>query len=581
MATLATETFPGTAGAAWPTKWTTGAASGGAVTQDGAGYGALTSTASAYGYGDFAYLTAVNTRDQDITFDALFPVMAEQYLVVELRASTPTTSGAPSNCYYMQIRADGGAGATLDVGKIVGGTQTHFVAFTIGPAVTAGTAIRFRFQAIGNTIGVKWWTPGAAEPATWNYTTTDTALSAATGTVALQMVAGAAATARTGKVATITVTDGTATVVYPTGTPMQFWKAAAAAKNATALFIGTSMTEGQGASAKAKRWLDLIQAPVRANAAVAGGGVGYLPALYWVYAPDSVWTPYSAQTGTHATDFGAYSPGRRADTMSAGATTTYTVTGTSADLWWIAGYGSFTYKVDGGAAVTANTAGTAGQLTKTPITLGAAGTHTVLITATTAVHFAGIMVYNGDATSGIRFVDAAKTGSEINDFAGMGQVWAAFAPDLAVIELGVNEFNRNNATAAQVKARLQSLISDIRGAVGKSLSIAVVVIGGTPPTPAGQTEDWATYKAAIRAVATDDPSVQVISWESLGNAPGPNFTSDLHYTDTGQQAVADLMVPALAVANLDKLRLGTGTVGLRVGANAATKAYIGATQVWP
>jgi alkaline phosphatase D len=37
----------------------------------------------------------------------------------------------------------------------------------------------------------------------------------------------------------------------------------------------------------------------------------------------------------------------------------------------------------------------------------------------------------------------------------------------------------------------------------------------------------------------------------------------------------------LSAPTLDKLRLGAGTVGLRVGANTPAKAYLGATQVWP
>jgi hypothetical protein len=207
--TLATETFPGASGAAWSAQWTTGVANGAVVNQDGAGHGTLTSSAVAYGFANFAYLSGITAvRDLDITFDAVFPVIAEQYLIVELRTTQPTTSGGASDSYYIQIDPSRAAGTSIDVGKTVGGVNTDLTVFSFGPAWTANVTQRVRFQVVGDTIQVKWWTPGGTEPSTWGGSLTDTSLTAATGKVAFQIITGAVATARTARVSNITVTDG-------------------------------------------------------------------------------------------------------------------------------------------------------------------------------------------------------------------------------------------------------------------------------------------------------------------------------------------------------------------------------------
>jgi hypothetical protein len=209
---LASEYFPGASGAAWPAQWTTGTASGAVVNQDGAGRGTLTSSAVAYGFANFAYLSGIAAwRDLDVAFDATFPSTAESYLVVELRGAQPTTGGAPSNCYYLQIDPNGVSGATVDLGKTVAGVNTDLTGFTAGPAFTANTAVRFRFQAVANTVQVKWWTPGGTEPTTWGLTVTDSSLSAATGRVAFQNITGAGATAQTARVSNILVSTGQTT----------------------------------------------------------------------------------------------------------------------------------------------------------------------------------------------------------------------------------------------------------------------------------------------------------------------------------------------------------------------------------
>lgn len=212
MVTLATETWPSvTAGSAWPAQWTT-AVSGGSVTQDGAGRGVLTTAAAANTYGDNAYLNGITaTRDLDLTLDVRFASIALGYFVLGLRsnnAASATTS--PTSMYYMQINPNAAAGASMEFGKFVAGTQTRVAQFTFGPAWVANTSQMVRFQAIGNTIQIKWWAPASAEPATWGYTVTDTSLSAATGSVWMAMFSGSTATARSVSLDNLVLTNGAA-----------------------------------------------------------------------------------------------------------------------------------------------------------------------------------------------------------------------------------------------------------------------------------------------------------------------------------------------------------------------------------
>lgn len=603
MAILATETFPGSSGAAWPGQWTTGVASTGVVNQDGSGHGVLSSgSASSFYYGDFAYLSGITaSRDVDVTLDVTFPAATEGYFVIQLRCASPTATGGASNSYYIQMDPSRASGVSMDVGKVVSGAQTHLANFTVGPAWSAGTAQRIRFQAIANTVQVKWWAPGSAEPGSWNYTTTDTSLSAATGSVAFQMVNGAAGTSRTVQLSNVTVTNGTASatgtaslsgagtlaasgasagtgsasfsgsgtlaasatalsgsasfsgsgslVASATLGAMQAWQNALAARNtapATALFVGVSLTEGQGSSTKAGRWVDRVLTQLRAAYPTSGvtGGVGYLPAWYAVYGPNSTWQPYTSRTGTHANDTGAYGPGRRTDTMSAGATLTYTITGDIADLCWIGGTGSFTYSVDGGAATTVSTSATAGSMNITRATLGTAASHTLTITAVSTVHFAGVMVYNGDAFSGIRFIESGHVGFLSSDFANMSNTWLVTNPDLVVINLGANDPG-SGISAATMQANIRALITDIRSAVSKPLSVALLVY------------DWAaqpTYRAAYDAIVAADPTVALIDLHSSVTS----LTSDGHPDDTGQVQVAAGVTPALGLNTVVTAALSGG-----------------------
>jgi hypothetical protein len=356
--------------------------------------------------------------------------------------------------------------------------------------------------------------------------------------------------------------------------PMAAWRAAVSARfttPATALFIGDSLSEGQGASSKANRWMDVLQNHWRTDFPTPGvtGGAGYLPGWYNVFAPDSTWTHVNASrsgtitdaelnqdgTGTPIPLTNDHTLGQRTEIMSAGATLTYTVTGTSMDIWWVQGFGSFTYKIDAGSAVTVNTAGgTTGRAGRTTgINLGG-GSHTVIITATTTVHFGGLYIYNGDEDAGVRVYDATHVGYDTGVFLNNGDVWTLVQPDFVQIALSANDYIYTRYTSAQVKANLKQLIADLRAAITtKPFSVAVTIFDGAFSSGSNP-ESWTAYKNAVTAVTTEDPSVQLINWGTIG----PAASDGAHPNNTGQANIEAVERSALALPAAS----GSGTVSL-------------------
>lgn len=213
MATLATESWTGANGAAWPAQWTTGAANTGVADIQG-NQGRITSANVAYTPGAKAYLSGITaTRDLDVVVDISFTApSSEQYCYVMLRSADATAGNTPASGYVFQIQphADG-----VNIGKQVGGVETDLNATDATTSGwTANVAKRFRFQAIGNTLRFREWAPGGTEPATWAATITDSSLSAATGKVYLQLGSGGDGVSRAVLFDNLTVTDGAA----PAGT---------------------------------------------------------------------------------------------------------------------------------------------------------------------------------------------------------------------------------------------------------------------------------------------------------------------------------------------------------------------------
>lgn len=283
------------------------------------------------------------------------------------------------------------------------------------------------------------------------------------------------------------------------------------------LAIGDGITEGQGASTRANRWIDQTLATIRASKS-ATGGQGFVSAAYGVTGSDSPWASTQVTYGGAATTGttagvgyrhvqlamggaadpypGSFAPGETSPASSAGGgggtpgSVAFTVTGTSADLWYVSEStsGTFTYKVDAGSTVTVSTAGAHDLRTVNGINLGAVGSHTVTVTVTAGtVYIAGLMVYSGDAASGIQLYDAARNGITSSGYATdlpmVTDLASTVAPHLVSIELGSTDAAATVPPVTTV-ANIAALIAMLR-ALPRVPAIVLVIPHHPVPTGSG------------------------------------------------------------------------------------------------
>ena len=181
----ASDEFGRTLAAGWGTAdqggaWTVAGTTGNFAVGGGTG----TIRLGAAGAGPSAWLNAVARADVDTTVDVKLDKAATgggtYFSLAERRNGT--------NDYRLKVRAIAGGAVSAQLTKVVGGSET-----AVGNAVTvagmtigAGDTLRLRFQVSGTgtaTLSGKVWKVGAAEPAAWQVTGTDstTALQTAGG----------------------------------------------------------------------------------------------------------------------------------------------------------------------------------------------------------------------------------------------------------------------------------------------------------------------------------------------------------------------------------------------------------------
>lgn len=310
------------------------------------------------------------------------------------------------------------------------------------------------------------------------------------------------------------------------------------------MFLGDSITEGNGTTSYRNRWQDKLADAYRHRFFVSGSpgvaGPTYVPVFFAspLIAASNPWT--IANAPVTAANFGIGA--RYARLTAANQTCTITVYGTSMVLLWAPGsvgvHGSYT--VDGGSATTFladTTVGTADGQTTT-ITLGAyPATHTVVVAWSSGgtFNFEGAVVHNGTESAGLRFWDWAHSGFATDTFAngnGAASLTAIvpyIKPHLVVINMGANDWN-TNVSVATFQANLTSIISNIRSAMtGASLALPSIVLTVGYPSAGSGTTPWAQYQAAIKAIATADPTIAL--WDLSLHLPGTPDSWGLLYSD--------------------------------------------------
>lgn len=161
-----------------------------------------------YAHGGSQTHSAVNTAKQ-----AVLPLSVKDLgLTVEYtymnNAGTSGPTGANNDFFVCFRRTDannmyrwrivlatGGATLTIGLEKIVGGVVSTVIAQTATTVASNTSRLRLRMEANGTTLRAKIWSPGtdAAEPGSWNVSTTDASITAA-GAIALRSFVATATT---------------------------------------------------------------------------------------------------------------------------------------------------------------------------------------------------------------------------------------------------------------------------------------------------------------------------------------------------------------------------------------------------
>jgi hypothetical protein len=180
---LASETWTGTTGAAWPAQWVAGVTGTGGTAALQAGQGRVTSGTVAFAH-TARRLDITAAVDGDVVVRVTRVDATATARVVVRGDSTLATTG-----YVVELGA-----STVSLRKRVAGTLTTLTSWAA--TITAGTAYGVRVRFAGQWLNVRVWdTTAGGEPGTWDAAITDTAVTAA-GYVGVGVVGDATTTAK-------------------------------------------------------------------------------------------------------------------------------------------------------------------------------------------------------------------------------------------------------------------------------------------------------------------------------------------------------------------------------------------------
>lgn len=348
---------------------------------------------------------------------------------------------------------------------------------------------------------------------------------------------------------------GQSTIDSQRSLALESWFAALANRDnspAKWLAIGDSITEGSSASANTKRWvqrsLDLLRARFP-TAGLTGGGFGHIPAYY---NGTSMGTAYTSLTGVTPGTDNTFGFGRRSAVMSGNSVYTYTITGTSFDLWYVQGpsTGTIGVSIDGGAVTSIPTTGNLTDGKKWNSGALSAGSHTVAVSVVSGSnYFTGITVHNGDETKGIKLWEAGHYGWKTGDWTSNASYWPMCAntlqPNLVSIALMTNDY-QGNVDPATCKSNIQSIISAVRGQVTIPPSFVLVCYPARTDVTS-PTYPWSSYVNAAHSIAASDSAVSVLDLSARMSTPAntalATWAGDkVHPVDKGHALIADTFV---------------------------------------
>lgn len=305
------------------------------------------------------------------------------------------------------------------------------------------------------------------------------------------------------------------------------------------VFVGDSITTGFQVLIS-QRWQTKLAPILRSSFQPAGvtGGRGYFSSLQAIGTPADY--PVVA---TNATFSNIDGPGAKAALLNgSGQTLVFTTSNcTSVKIYYFANgaTGSWSYKVDAGAATTVPAGQTSGAMSSVTISGLGGTTHTITVawvsgSGGNGAYINGFMEFNGDENAGLRFWDAGQSSVSCANLLtsfGMLSDFSVIQPALVTIELGANDWGANNPspqTAAQFKANMLTLISGIYSNTTVKPSIVLMPVWNiNPANGVTPVDTWANFVSAMYSIAAADSNVCVFDIRSRLNAGAQGFAGGL------------------------------------------------------
>jgi lysophospholipase L1-like esterase len=350
------------------------------------------------------------------------------------------------------------------------------------------------------------------------------------------------------------------------------------------LALGDSITEGTGVTVRSDTWLN--KAAVKLRAAYPS----------WPQTNPLGWVPIVQASTTLPSNFtlaGTYNTtstfgfrGNQTVNLSQNATITGTVTGTSIDIWHAKGTasGTFTVKVDN-VQVGGNYGGTNSVTAsgfKQTVSLGAAGSHTIVITnnSTGAVYINGITVWNGNENSGLVVANAGRHGwtsqnwEDVANSPNWDEDIATFDPHLVTILLGANDYTGLVGRAAYAD-NLRTVINKIRDSQNYYASIVLVACFKRSETVYPR---WEHYEFAMQSLAAELGCAYIDLRDVMPDVGTQEAIDNSYYTDTVHPSAAGAERIALEISRV-LMDPALGTVPAAVPETTASVAAVANTLV--
>lgn len=211
MATLGSETWTGTTGAAWPAQWVNGSNQGTATIQANAGR----LLADGTGYRRIhRFLNVPAVGKSEVYVEATVAALTEHYGYVFLRSNSAIGDVPYPNGYGVVLTPN----ATTYTMELADGQYGEYIQTTAPLTYTVGGKLGIRMGVDGTTFRSKVWPLTASEPASWVLTSVDTDNAYPSGRLELGYLSGAANPGITFD--NMVLTDGAAAVASPKGSMM-------------------------------------------------------------------------------------------------------------------------------------------------------------------------------------------------------------------------------------------------------------------------------------------------------------------------------------------------------------------------